>query len=91
METLKKKQDETSDMFKVRDAINTIIEYGEKRVTKEPGTWDHLARGFGLAIAPYFTPRSILHIAGEALEDMNAHKEADIVRSLIPGNMEVKK
>ena len=86
MGTLKKKKDESDEMFRVRDAINTIIEYGEKRVTKEPGSWDHLARGFGVAIAPYFTPRSILHIAGEALEDQNAHKAAEVVRTLISYN-----
>ena len=79
-----KNRTDTND--KVQDAINVIIAHGEKRLSQAPPGHDIRAQGFGITIAPYFSPRQIIELAGAALEDINYHREAAAVRSLLKPN-----
>jgi hypothetical protein len=79
-----RRRGESREQFERRCAIETLVRYGRK-CYKDPEIHsnDDYARGFGLAIAPYFTSRAIVILAAEALEDNNAHDAAAVVRDLL--------
>jgi hypothetical protein len=82
--TPKRRPTESRESFKVRTAIETLVAYGRTCYKdREIHSNDDYARGFGIAIAPYFTSRAIVILAGEALEDNNAHGAAAVVRELL--------
>lgn len=74
---------ESLQAFNVRKAIDVLITAGLKRYKVQERSSDQYARAFGLSISDRFSPRSILHLAAEALEDNNWHKEANIMRSWV--------
>lgn len=66
----------------VHDAVFTLWNHGLNGYKEE--VRDSVTRGqaIGLALSSHLTPREVIELAGEALEDMNCHVEAKIIRDM---------